>query len=179
MRPQTGRWPDLGHGSDARAVRGRPPSSRKMTKMGWLRPVALWAQTGTVMESTKGLGPLLLGLFLLLLFLGERKVASLCARRVRTLIDTEVRGKAHRKSPNQPTNLGEETGWEIGGGGLPLHTCRSFVESHGSLEQDGLPFSQRRPITRAGEEGTEEGHEIHPARRAARLFLCQHAVGIC
>lgn len=71
-------------------------SSRKMAKMGWLRPVALWAQTGTVMESTKGLGPLLLGLFLLLLFLGERKVASLCARRVRTLIDTEVRGKAHR-----------------------------------------------------------------------------------
>lgn len=96
MRPQTGRWPDLGHGSDARAVRGRPPSSRKMAKMGWLRPVALWAQAGTVMESAKGLGPLLLGLFLLLLFLGERKVASLCARRVRTLIDTEVRGKAHR-----------------------------------------------------------------------------------
>lgn len=76
---------------------------------------------------------------------------------------------------NQPTNLGEETGWEIGGGGLPPHACHSFVESHGSLEQDGLPFSQRYPITRAGEEGTDEegtgeGHEIHSARRAARLF---------
>lgn len=130
---------------------------------GMLRPVALRAQTGTVMELSKGLGLVLLGFLLLLSFLGERKVASLlCARRVRSPVtDTEVRGEAHRKSPNQlgsQPKVSEETGWEIGGGGLPPHTSHSFVEIHGSLEQDGLPFSQRRPIIqRSRRRGNQRG----------------------
>lgn len=148
-------WRDAPEQAD-RPGRTRGPSGAvvvaKDDKDGMLRPVALRAPTGTVTESSKGLGRLLLGSVLLLLCLGERKVASLsCARRGRgTVADTEVRGEAHRKSPNRPGSqpkVSEETGWEIGGGGLlPPHTSHSFVEIRGSLEQDGLPFPQRRPI---------------------------------
>lgn len=153
-------------------------------KDGMLRPVALWAQTGTVMESSEGLGLLLLGFLLLLLFLGERKVASLlCARRVRsTVTDTEVRGEAHRKSPNQlgsQPKVSEETGWEIGGGGLPPHTSHSFVEIHGSLEQDGLPFSQRRPIIhRSRRRGNQRGTRDSFSSSRCPPLLCQLAVDI-
>lgn len=75
IRPRTGREPGRRRGPSGAVV------VAKHDEDGMLRPVALWAQTGTLMESSKGLGPLSLGLFPLLLFLGERQVASLCARR--------------------------------------------------------------------------------------------------